>query len=142
LYPSFERWFGIPRPSAKDLAILPDSMLSVNPVRDEARRQEAARRRPHSDLLSMTPAAAAHVERRRMHQLAYEIGERHLKNAREKLASFSASERAQRLATACGRCSRYRAGLPPRGSVSRRAPMAHVEAVSLSWRRALTCRYF
>ena len=33
LYPLLERWFNIPRPSQKDLNILPDSDLSTNPLR-------------------------------------------------------------------------------------------------------------
>jgi hypothetical protein len=55
LYPLFQRWFQIPYPSARDLAILPDSQLSVNPIASEARLQEAQRRRPHADLLSIPP---------------------------------------------------------------------------------------
>ncbi len=135
LYPILQRWFGIPLPSAKDLAILPDSMLTVNPLRDEARRQEAARRRPHSDLLSMTPAASAQVERRKMHQLAYEIGERHLRTAREKLASLGASQRAQHLRDALRPSLGDIEPVPSPGAevVSRRAlSIADVEAVSLA----------
>jgi dienelactone hydrolase len=97
LYPIFKRWFGIPLPSAKDLAILPDSQLSVSPLRDEARRQEAERRRPHSDLLSLPPATSEQIERRKMHEIAHSIGERHLSAARNKLASLAPAQRAHQL---------------------------------------------
>ncbi len=70
LYPVFERWFGIPAPPAPDLAVLPDSELSVSPLRELARRQEFARRRPHEDLVSITPALAAKIERRALHEAA------------------------------------------------------------------------
>ncbi|MBK9168390.1 MAG: acetylxylan esterase [Bryobacterales bacterium] len=82
LYPLLQRWFGIALPSARDLAILPDSLLGTNPQREEARRQEAQRRRPHADLLSMTPQASAQVRRRKMHELARDLGERYLREAR------------------------------------------------------------
>jgi dienelactone hydrolase len=93
LYPIFERWFGIPLPSAKDLAILPDSLLGVNATRDEARRQEAQRRRPHSDLLSIPPAVSAQIERRKMHQIAYDIGQRALLAARKELQSLRPAQK-------------------------------------------------
>jgi dienelactone hydrolase len=82
LYPVFERWFQIPRPSPEDLAILPDSELSVSPDREAARRQEAERRRPHTDLVSLPPAAATRLPRRKLHQIAYEMGVKQLEAAR------------------------------------------------------------
>ena len=65
IYPSLQRWFGIPLPSKEDLAILPDSQLSTNPIREAARLQEAQRRRPHADLLSIPPAVSASGHRPR-----------------------------------------------------------------------------
>ena len=97
LYPIFERWFGIPLPSPKDLAILPDSQLSVNPLREEARRQEASRRRPHSDFLSLPPAVSEQIQRRSMHEIAYEIGANHLRTARARLQQLSPAERVRHL---------------------------------------------
>ena len=66
LYPTLQRWFNIPYPSAKDLGILPDSQLSTNPIREAARVQEATRRRPHADLLSITPAVNSRAEAGRL----------------------------------------------------------------------------
>jgi cephalosporin-C deacetylase-like acetyl esterase len=82
LYPILQRWFGIPLPSAEDLAILPDSELSVSPQREAARRQEAERRRPHADLLSIPPAVAAQLPRRKLHEIAHAMGVKQLEAAR------------------------------------------------------------
>jgi len=84
LYPILERWFGIPYPSERDRAILPDSQLSTNPWREEARKQEALRRRPHRDLLSLPPSVWAGIERRPMHRLAFEMAARQLEAARRR----------------------------------------------------------
>jgi cephalosporin-C deacetylase-like acetyl esterase len=73
LYPLLQRWFGIAMPEAADRAILPDSALSVSPQREEARRQEAARRRPHADLVSITPQVNATLRRRTMNAIARDL---------------------------------------------------------------------
>ena len=94
LYPIFKRWFSIPYPSAKDLSILPDSELSTNPERDEARRQEKARRRPHADLLSLPPAAAEKLTRKSMHEIAHGMGTKLLgRQLRARRQSLSAADR-------------------------------------------------
>ncbi|MBM3737740.1 MAG: hypothetical protein FJW39_18325 [Acidobacteria bacterium] len=90
LHPIVQRWFGIPLPSAGDLAILPDSQLSVNPYREEARRQEALRRRPASELVSVTPALSANLPRKPLHQVAREDGRRLLATARANRAGLRA----------------------------------------------------
>ncbi|HUS05604.1 MAG TPA: acetylxylan esterase [Bryobacteraceae bacterium] len=97
LYPIFQRWFQMAFPSKKDLSILPDSDLSTNPDREEARRQEAVRRRPHSDLLSITPEAALQLKRKAMHQLAFESGKEQLDAARARRRTLSAKEQATQL---------------------------------------------
>lgn len=97
LYPLLQRWFGIPLPAPEDLAILPDSMLSTNPYREEARRQEAARRRSHAELLSIPPALSAQLPRRSLHQLAWEKGARMLAAARAARAGLPPEEQRRRL---------------------------------------------
>lgn len=97
LYPIFERWFGIPKPTGKDLEILQDSGLSVNPEREAARLQEAQRRRPHADLLSIPPAASVALDRRGMHRIAQEMGQAYLRAARAKLEALAPAERAGQL---------------------------------------------
>ena len=97
IYPILKRWFGIPYPSKKDLAILPDSQLSTNPVRDAARHQEAMRRRPHADLLSITPEVSAKLARKPLHGIAHEMGMGQLAAARSRRASLSNQERREQL---------------------------------------------
>lgn len=82
LYSIFQRWFNIPLPSAEDQAILPDSELSVNPYREEARRQEAVRRRPLSELIVISPEVSAALPRKPLHQLAHQMAEEKLARAR------------------------------------------------------------
>jgi dienelactone hydrolase len=88
LYSIFQRWFNIPAPSAEDRAILPDSELSVNPYREEARRQEPIHRRPLSDLVVISPEVSATLPRKPLHQLLYQMameGLSRARGAREKL---------------------------------------------------------
>ncbi|HSG33874.1 MAG TPA: hypothetical protein VLA37_05010, partial [Sphingomonadaceae bacterium] len=96
-YAIFNRWFKIPYPSQKDLDILPDSQLSTNPVREAARKQEAEHRRPHSDLLSVPPELSAKLERKKMHQIAYEMGKELLAEARSRRQPLTSKEGARRL---------------------------------------------
>lgn len=97
IYPILKRWFGIPLPSAEDLAILPDSQLSTNPVREAAGRQEAQRRRPHADLLSIPPSVSAQLDRRGLHTIAHEMGVEQLTAARARRASLSTQGKLQDL---------------------------------------------
>ncbi|MBI4626517.1 MAG: acetylxylan esterase [Verrucomicrobia bacterium] len=97
LYPIFNRWFGLPLPSEKDLSILPDSELSVSAVREEARQQELERRRPHADLLSISPGLSADLPRRPLHQIAHAMGERQLAAARSARRTLAAAARRERL---------------------------------------------
>jgi hypothetical protein len=88
LYPPLKRWFDLPFPSEEDLSMLPDSQLSTNPDREQARAQEAQRRRPHADLLSITPALGARMKRRAMHEIAREMAVAHLAAARNRRRSL------------------------------------------------------
>jgi dienelactone hydrolase len=97
LYPLFARWFRIPYPSPQDLSILPDSDLSTNPLREKARRQEAARRRPHADLISITPAVSAKLSRKAMHQIAFEMGAEQLAAARARRRDLPPKEKLAQL---------------------------------------------
>jgi dienelactone hydrolase len=97
LYPTLQRWFNIPYPSAADREILPDSQLSTNSVREEARRQEATRRRPHADLLSITPAVNSELKRKAMHQLAFDMGTEQLETARSRRRALGSKEKRAQL---------------------------------------------
>jgi hypothetical protein len=135
LYPILKQWFDIPFPSAKDLAILPDSQLSTNPEREEAARQERDRRRPHADLLSMTPEVSATLSRKKMHQLAYEMGERYLRAARERRQALDPKARAAQLRKELQpMLGDIEPALSPQaeGAWRRTLPGAEAEAVSLT----------
>jgi cephalosporin-C deacetylase-like acetyl esterase len=95
LHPIFKRWFNIPMPSATSLEVLPDSQLSTNPYRAGARQQETRRRRPHADLLSIPPAVSAQLSRRKLHQIAHEMGSDQLQAARAGRGSLSRKERVE-----------------------------------------------
>lgn len=99
LYPLFERWFKMARPSPKDLTILPDSDLSTNPWREEARKQEAGRRRPHADLVSITPAVSASLQRKAIYQIAFDMGKEQLEAARSRRQGLGPKERVAQLRT-------------------------------------------
>jgi dienelactone hydrolase len=92
LYSIFQRWFNIPLPSAEDQAILPDSELSVNPYREEARRQEAVRRRPLSDLVVISPEVSAALPRKSMHQVVSELAVEDLGRVRGVRAKLDARQ--------------------------------------------------
>jgi dienelactone hydrolase len=135
LYPILERWFGIPRPAPKDLAILPDSQLSTNPGREAARLQEAARRRPLDQLISMPAAASADVERTPLHRIAYEMGSRQLAAARERRKAMDPRARREDLRNELAvRLGDIAPKLRPEAvvCVRRSLPGADVEAVALS----------
>ncbi len=98
LYPIFKRWFGIPYPDEAARSILPHSQLtSRNPVREAARKQEAGRRRPNAEFLSLPPAVSAELERKAMHQLAFEMGVEQLEAARSRRERLDAGEKAMQL---------------------------------------------
>jgi dienelactone hydrolase len=134
LYPLLQRWFDIPFPSQADLDILPDSQVSVSDIREEARRQESQRRRPHADLLSITPELSAQLKRRGLHQLAHDIALRHLRAARERLRPLDPPARRAALRKQLQPLLGDITPAPPRATSywTRALPGAHVEAVALS----------
>ncbi|HLV00085.1 MAG TPA: hypothetical protein VKZ59_02385, partial [Acidobacteriota bacterium] len=97
LYPILNRWFNIPFPTQKDLAILPDSELSVNPIREQATKQEAERRLPVDDLLVITPRLASELPRVALHQVLQKRALADLQTARQERARLSVAERGRRL---------------------------------------------
>ncbi len=96
LHPILQRWFGIPIPE-HSFEILPDSQSSVNPYREEARRREGERRRPHEDLLSIPPSLSARLPRKPLHEVAYALAAERLQAARRSRASLDLKERRLRL---------------------------------------------
>src|SRR5262249_38336976 len=87
----------IPYPSKSDLSILPDSDLSTNPYREEARKQETVRRRPLADLVSITPTVSAELKRKAMHEIAFDMGTKQLQAARSRREKLAAKDRLAQL---------------------------------------------
>ena len=83
LYPTLERWFGIPLPFA-GMKASEYANLQREPITD---------RRPVEDLAVLTPAIASELRMRNLHEIAYVEGEAEVKAAREKLSNISAEQR-------------------------------------------------
>jgi cephalosporin-C deacetylase-like acetyl esterase len=83
LYPTLERWFGIPVPYG-DSASHSYENLAPRPEVD---------RRPADELSVLTPAVAAEIHNRSVHDLAREQGMTHVEAARRELAKLSNDER-------------------------------------------------
>lgn len=125
LYPTFERWFGIPFPSEKDRAIPPSSLLYVNKTREVSKQHEAQRLRPVSELVSIPPSAAQTLNRKPMHQLVLEVSKDLLRDARERRSALTPEQRVKAL----------REDLAP--SLGDIEATATVEGTAL-WKRPLT----
>ncbi len=97
IYPIFHRWFDIPLPSPAELNMLPDSDLATNPKKELARLDEPRRRRPEVELLSITPALSAELQRKPLHQIALAAGLQQLQAARAKRAAMTAREKREQL---------------------------------------------
>jgi dienelactone hydrolase len=82
LYPTLERWFGIPIPF--------DGMQS--PIQTNLARLPGDRR-PEAELAVLTPANAGDLHMRTVHELAREIGQVKVEAARSKLAGMDARSR-------------------------------------------------
>ena len=94
LYPVLQRWFGIPLPGEKDRKIRIDSELGFTRLREDyaaIRLEESQRRLPDSLLLSITPQAAAGIERRPLHRIARDSGMDLLRASRERRSALDQS---------------------------------------------------
>jgi cephalosporin-C deacetylase-like acetyl esterase len=83
LYPTLERWFGIPIPFA-------DARSSIY---DDLKPRPTVDRRPPSELAVLTPAVAAELKMRSVHELVGEEARQELQAARGKLEKLPAEDR-------------------------------------------------
>ncbi len=83
LYPTLERWFGIPIPYA-DAASHTYGNLAPQPEVD---------RRPVDELAVLTPAVAAEIHNRSVHEITREKGRAQVEAARQSLVKLSTDER-------------------------------------------------
>ena len=89
LYPTLQRWFGIPIPYTEV-----SSSLAAN-----LERRPVVDGRPVSDLAVLTPAVASELHTGSLHELAHKEGQTHLDAARVELEKLTPQERRQWLKT-------------------------------------------
>ena len=89
LYPTLQRWFGIPIPYTEISSSL-EGNLERRPVVDG---------RPVSELAVLTPAVASELHMRSLHELAHEEGQHQLAVTRSELDKLTPQERRQWLKT-------------------------------------------
>ena len=89
LYPTLERWFGIPIPFTEA-----QSSVQANLV-----ERATVDRRPVSELAVLTPAVASELHMQSVHELAREEGRQQLDAARAELEKLTPPERRQWLKT-------------------------------------------
>jgi len=124
LYPTLERWFGIPSPFENDKS---------SPLENLAPRPDVDRQ-PVTDLSVLTPEDSFRLNRRTLHQIAAEEGKKEVAAAR---AEFSGMTRDARLKALQVRWAKKLGNIDPtphpRATVewSKEMPNARVEAISL-----------
>ncbi len=82
LYPTLERWFGIPIP-----------FTDLNTSTRANLTKEPNDRRPEQELAALTPAIAGELHMRTVHELARELGQEKLNAARAQLAELDSQAR-------------------------------------------------
>src|ERR1700719_3765360 len=82
LYPTLERWFGIPMPFESM-----ETSIHANLAK------EPGDRRPEAELAVLSPAAAAQLHMRTVHELAREVGLSKVASARSKVAGMDPARR-------------------------------------------------
>ena len=123
LYPTLERWFGIPIPFTDGLS---QENLAPRPEVD---------RRPVDELAVLTPTVAAEIHNRSVHELAREAGKTQVASARDELAKLSTGERLKWLQTHWAvKLGDIEPNLQPQGNIewTKPAPESRVTAVALT----------
>jgi dienelactone hydrolase len=131
LYPTLERWFGIPIPF-EGMEASPRSNLTKEPSRD---------RQPEAELTVLTPASASELRMRTVHELALEIGRAKLEKARSSLASLTPQKRLERVRDELRkRLGDIEPNPRPQGTVhwTKKLPAATVEAITIKAERDIT----
>lgn len=125
LYPTLERWFGIPIPF-RDMQSSQDDNLTKSPVVD---------RRPESELAALTPAVASELRMRSVHELAHEEAQAKLHAARAVLARLTPREQREWIQTKWAeKLGDIEPNRHPEVTVewSKKIPDAEVEGIALS----------
>ena len=125
LYPTLQRWFGIPIPYTEV-----SSSLEAN-----LERRPVVEGRPVSDLAVLTPAVASELHMRSLHELAHEEGQHHLEAARAELEKLTPHERRQWLkARWANKLGDIEPNLHPEAALrwSKEIPNGQVEGITLT----------
>lgn len=131
LYPTLERWFGIPAP-LRDTAGNVEENLAPRPE---------VGRRPVDELAVLTPQVAAEIHNRGVHEIAQEQGTAQVEAARHELAKLSQEKRAEWLRTKwAAKLGDIEANPHPRAETewTKQAPGTEAEAVALTVEPAIT----
>jgi hypothetical protein len=124
LYPTLERWFGIPIPFS-------DASVSARPNLS----REPLDRRPEDELAALTPALANELHMKTVHELARELGQAKVEAARAQLAKLDPKARMEWLQTKWRkRLGEIDAGHRPEATVrwTKTVPNAQAEAITLA----------
>ena len=124
LYPSLERWFGIPIP-----------FNGINTSIRANLTKEPGDRRPESELAVLTPAAVSDLHMRTVHELASEIGRAKVEGTRAALARMTPQKRQEWLRTELAkRLGDIEPTKNPQATVhwSKQLPYAIVEGITIT----------
>ena len=124
LYPTLERWFGIP---------VPFEQMKNSTSANLAREPDG--RRPESELRVLTPASAQELHMRTIHELVLEAANRKLDAARAAMAKMTPERRQQRLRSELAKLlGDIKPGSNPHGDVhwSKKLPDATVEGITVA----------
>jgi len=90
IYPILKTWFGIPLPTEEEQNIEIDSQYGTDRIDYPLiKHKEAERRMPDRELVCITPEVNAQLDRKPLHQIAFERGDELLQGARSKRSSMS-----------------------------------------------------
>jgi len=124
LYPTLERWFGIPIPFG-------DTSASALPNL----AKESLDRRPEEELAALTPALADELHMKTVHELARELGQAKVEAVRARLAKLDPQARLEWMRTEWRKkLGEIDAGHRPEGTArwSKQVPNAKAEAITLA----------
>ena len=125
LYPTLERWFGIPVPFGD----------SNSQIYENLAPRPEVNRRPVDDLVVLMPTVAAEIRNRSVHEIAREQGQAQVQVARRELAKLPQDKRVQWMRTKwAAKLGDIEPNTHPLAATewTKQVPGAEVDAVSLT----------
>ena len=130
LYPTLERWFGIPIPFDGIRTSIHANLA-----------KEPGERRPEAELAVLNPSVASELHMRPVHELARDIGRRKVESARSALASLAPPARRDWLRAALGKkLGDIEANRDPQATIhwSKKLPDSIVEGITITVEPGIT----